>query len=165
MHRDECENVHLDVALSAFLFGKFDFSEESWIKHNGPWPFLARFRCSWTCLKAIHSGFQLKVWLCFSVQYLQIYSISKILCMRRRRGALNKFNFAHYWLVLSVLRFIWKLWIISFRTRFCLVDLFSPWLAIQFRRFDAWFRRTVWLTPCAFIISWAFWELLDAHKR
>jgi hypothetical protein len=54
----EMENVHLDVALSAFLFGKFDFSEESWIKHNGPRPFLARFGCSWICLKAIHSGFQ-----------------------------------------------------------------------------------------------------------
>ena len=55
---DECEDVHLDVALYAFLFGKFDFSEESWIKHNGPWPFLARFRCSWIFLKGIHSGFQ-----------------------------------------------------------------------------------------------------------
>ena len=61
----------------------------------------------------------------------------------------------HFWLILSVLGCVWKLWIIPLRTMFHLVFVSIIHLAIQFRVFDQWCRRSGRTNNFTFQLSWA----------
>ncbi len=129
------------------------------------WLFLYRFPVqfwsSWVGLKAMIHSFQHHLLVYKCGQYSSCNSISEFWSMVQEEMG-NQFHYFHIHLF-GVLKWVWKLWFIAFRTTFQCVNVASICLAIPFRSFDPWYSRWIWLFlypfPVQFgVLGWV-WKL------